>query len=187
MADRVGQPPCSPPPRAGRTPGRTLRWGAVTLIALAGLGLSIARPHHPLLVWNASPSSRIGLYLVNAHAVPGIGNMVVAWPPAAARRLAAARNYLPAAVPLVKRVAAVAGDRVCARQDRISIDGRWVTDRRSHDPSGRPLPWWSGCRRLGPGELFLLTAGRPDAFDGRYFGVTGASQIVGRARLLWAR
>jgi type IV secretory pathway protease TraF len=45
---------------------------------------------------------------------------------------------------------------------------------------------WTGCRRLGPGELFLLSPGKPDAFDGRYFGVTLPGEILGRARLLWA-
>jgi type IV secretory pathway protease TraF len=88
-------------------------------------------------------------------------------------------------VPLVKRAAAVAGDRVCARQRRIFINGKSVALRRARDPSGRPMPWWSGCARLQDGELFLLSAAGPLAFDGRYFGVTRASEVIGRARLLW--
>jgi type IV secretory pathway protease TraF len=48
------------------------------------------------------------------------------------------------------------------------------------------MPWWSGCERLGKGDLLLLS---PDegAFDGRYFGVTRAREVVGTARLLWRR
>ena len=43
--------------------------------------------------------------------------------------------------------------------------------------SGAPLPSWSGCRRLGPNDIFLL--GQADgSFDGRYFGITGADEIV---------
>jgi type IV secretory pathway protease TraF len=162
-------------------------WAAVSLILGAALGFSIVWRPRPLLVWNASPSSRVGLYLLNAWSSPGLGDMAVAWPPAAMRRLADARHYLPASVPLVKPVAAVAGNRICARQDRIYVDGRLVVRRRSRDPSGRFLPWWSGCVRLGAGELLLLSRGRPDAFDGRYFGLTRGSELVGRARLLWAK
>jgi conjugative transfer signal peptidase TraF len=159
----------------------------VSLIAVVALGFSWMWPPRPILVWNASPSSTVGPYLLNMRAAPRVGDMVVAWAPADARRLAAARHYLPASVPLVKRVAAVAGERVCARRQKIYVGGRLVARRRSRDPSGRPLPWWSGCRRLGPGELFLLSSGRPDAFDGRYFGITRRFELVGTARLLWPR
>jgi type IV secretory pathway protease TraF len=100
--------------------------------------------------------------------------------------MAAKRTYLPLGVPLVKRVAAVAGDRVGATGRLLFVDGAPAATRRSRDPSGRTMPWWTGCRRLGPGELFLLSPGKPDAFDGRYFGVTLAGEILGRARLLWA-
>jgi conjugative transfer signal peptidase TraF len=141
----------------------------------------------PVLLWNASASSPVGLYLVTARARPSVGDTVVAWAPAAARGLAAARGYLPFNVPLVKRVAAVAGDRVCARRDRIYVNDRVATLRRRHDPSGRPMPWWSGCRVLRSGELFLLTRGMPNAFDGRYFGVTRRDEFVGKARLLWPK
>ena len=98
--------------------------------------------------------------------------------------MAARRSYLPFDVPLVKRVAATRGDRVCAKGDRIYVDTRLVANRIRRDPSGRPLSWWSGCVRLEPGELFLLSPGNPEAFDGRYFGVTRPRQIVGKAELL---
>ena len=141
----------------------------------------------PLLVWNATASSRVGLYAVTPFAGPRIGDTVVAWAPDGARRLAADRQYLPADVPLVKRVAAVAGDRVCAKGGAMSINGRAAALRRSRDPSGRLMPWWTGCRVLGPGEAFLLSPAAPLAFDGRYFGVSGPGQIMGRARLIWPR
>jgi type IV secretory pathway protease TraF len=46
---------------------------------------------------------------------------------------------------------------------------------------------WSGCVRLRGRQLFLLMAGSPASFDGRYFGVTEGGLVVGRARLLWPR
>lgn len=140
-----------------------------------------------LLVWNASPSAPPGLYRAHADAPVRRGDMVVAWAPPSARRLAAARSYLPFRVPLVKQVAAVAGDRVCARQGRIFINGRQAALRQRRDPSGRLMPWWSGCTRLDRGETFLLSPAGPLAFDGRYFGVSHASELVGKARLLWPK
>jgi type IV secretory pathway protease TraF len=112
------------------------------------------------------------------------GDTVVSWPPATARELATRRGYLPPGVPLVKRVAAAAGDRVCAAGDAIHVNGRLAARRRRADTAGRPLPAWRGCRRLGRGESFLLGTAA-GSFDGRYFGVTTSAAIVGPAVLVW--
>jgi conjugative transfer signal peptidase TraF len=139
-----------------------------------------------LLVWNASASEPIGLYRVDPRALPRRGAMVVAWPPPAARRLAARRNYLPANVPLVKRVAASAGDRVCAKGGSIRVGARRLAVRKSSDGAGRTMPRWTGCHRLSQSE-YLLLADSPDSFDGRYFGITRRKELVGGAVLLWPR
>jgi conjugative transfer signal peptidase TraF len=172
-------------PAAGRRPIPRPIAGAALAAAL-GLAGTLLGPVPRLLVWNASPSSPVGLYWVARTGEPRPGDRVVAWPPAWAGRIAAKRTYLPLGVPLVKQVAAVAGARVCATGRLLFVEGAPAATRRSRDPSGRTMPWWTGCRRLGPGELFLLSPGRPDAFDGRYFGVTVPGEILGRARLLWA-
>ena len=151
------------------------------------LASTIVRPPQPMLLWNASPSSPVGLYALSSSAALRVGDIAVAWAPPAARRMAARRSYLPFDAPLVKRVAATAGDRVCAKGHRIYVDTRLVANRIRRDPSGRPLSWWSGCVRLRPGELFLLSPGNPEAFDGRYFGVTHPAEILGKARLLLAK
>lgn len=139
-----------------------------------------------LLIWNASASAPIGLYRVHAGEPLRRGDMVVAWTPEPSRTLAAKRHYLPANVPLVKRVAAAAGDRVCAVGRAISINGRTVTVRQELDVAGRPMPSWSGCRQLRRHEYFLLMDS-PASFDGRYFGVTRSVDVLGRAQLLWAK
>lgn len=112
--------------------------------------------------------------------------MVVAWPPARYRPLAAERRYLPNNVPLVKRVAAYGGDKVCARGQQIFVNGRKMAMRRAVDGKGWPMPAWSGCIRLHGRELFLLNDD-PASFDGRYFGVTAGNEVIGKARLLWRR
>ena len=179
-----GLTPRRPPPHLVR--GGTA-WAAGSLIAGAALAATLLWRPAPVLLWNASASSTIGLYRVTRPARPHVGEMVVAWPPSPARQLAAARRYLPFNVPLVKRVAAIAGDRVCATGDRIYVNGRLAAHRRSRDPSRRAMPWWSGCKVLRAGELVLLSPGMPLAFDGRYFGVTRRDDLVGKAALLWAK
>jgi conjugative transfer signal peptidase TraF len=159
---------------------------AAAALAMLAAAASFLWPSRPLLLWNASASSPVGLYSVDWRSRLSAGDMVVAWPPPDARRLAAARDYLPSSVPLVKRIAAVSGARICARGERIYIDGRMAAIRRSHDPEGRRLPWWSGCRILKGGDLLLLSPHSPEAFDGRYFGATHQREVIGRARLLWA-
>lgn len=162
--------------------------GALAACAICGaLAASLAWPPAPRLLWNASPSSPLGLYLIGSPADLSPGGIAIAWPPPGARRLAAQRHYLPANVPLVKTVVAVGGARVCALGRRITVDGRQAALRRLRDPSGRRLPWWSGCRRLRTGEIFLLSPHVPDAYDGRYFGATRASEVIGSGTLLWPR
>lgn len=100
--------------------------------------------------------------------------------------IAAQRRYIPANAPLVKRVAAAAGDEVCALGQQILINGKWLAGRRHADAEGRPMPWWNGCVRLRGRQLLLLMSDSPASFDGRYFGVTDGGLVVGKARLLWA-
>lgn len=154
------------------------------MLTAAGIAALSASPT-PVLVWNATASAPIGLYTLH-HAVSiARGDLVLAEPPASARVLTAARGYLPAGVPLVKRIAALSGDTVCSYGKRITIDGNTVATRLSADTQGRPLPRWRGCRRLARDQVFLLMAHVPDSFDGRYFGLVRRSAIHGILRPLW--
>jgi len=168
-------------------PKHLLGW-SIALGGLAGaLVSSLLIEPRPWLVWNASASAPVGLYAVGDAAPLARGDMVIAQVPVEFRLFAARRHYLPANVPLVKRVAAAAGDEVCAARARVMVNGRLVARRLDRDGAGRPMPWWSGCATLGPGEYFLLMANSSASFDGRYFGVSEAGDIVGKARLLWRR
>jgi conjugative transfer signal peptidase TraF len=157
---------------------------AIAAVAVAVL-LTLFWPPRPVLLWNVSSSAPVGLYAVGAPSRIRVGDMVVAWAPPAARELAAERGYLPARVPLLKKVAAGTGDRVCAVGEALFVNGRFEARRRLWDKAGRPLPGWTGCEDLGAGEYLLLMPS-PDSFDGRYFGVTAQADLAGRTRLLWA-
>ena len=164
-----------------------VRRAAAGLVVLgAALSATIVMPPRPVLVWNASASAPVGLYRVIPSTRLATGDMVIARLPAAMRGLAAGRHYLPANVPLVKRVAALSGDTVCAHGAAVSVNGRRVAVRRMHDGAGRAMPWWSGCVTLSRGAALLLMTGSPDSFDGRYFGPTCPGLIVGKAHLVWA-
>lgn len=165
---------------------RQLAIAAAVAASVAPLALTLAWEPPVLLIWNASASAPVGLYRVQSDKAPKHGDMVIAWPPGPAREMGAARRYLPANVPLVKRVAAASGDRVCASGEAITINGARVVVRRRSDAAGRPMPWWSGCRLLGS-DQYLLLMDSPRSFDGRYFGPTDGSGLVGRAVLLWAK
>ena len=158
---------------------------ALTLVGLACVGLALLGRPAPELVWNASASAPIGLYRVLSARPIQSGDMVLARPPDRVRTLAAERGYLPANVPLVKRIVGVGGDLVCAIGDDIFVGGRPVATRLDHDRIGRPLPAWTGCRCLEADEVFLLMEGVSDSFDGRYFGPVLLSSIIGRLVPLW--
>jgi type IV secretory pathway protease TraF len=44
---------------------------------------------------------------------------------------------------------------------------------------------WSGCRALSDGEFFALNANVPTSLDGRYFGPSLLSSVIGRAIPVW--
>jgi conjugative transfer signal peptidase TraF len=165
---------------------RIARRGTLVAIITAIVLAPIAVPPTPRLVWNVSASAPKGLWGVTPGAVPRAGDMVVARVPTVFRSLAAERRYLPVNVPLIKRVAAVAGDEVCAFNQTITVNDIAVAARQTADRMGRRMPFWLGCVRLHGSQLFLLMDA-PASFDGRYFGVSEGADVIGKARLLWAR
>lgn len=153
---------------------------AVSGVALIGIS---AIAHAPLLVWNASASAPIGLYRVTTGA-PERGDLVLISLPKSIAKLAAERRYLPLGVPLIKRIAAVAGDDVCVFDGAIVINGEIAAPRLEVDREGRPMPRWDECRTLTGDEIFLLLT-PADSFDSRYFGPIPRTQITGRLVPLW--
>jgi len=166
-------------------PSRTrLALLGVAALAVSAFGYrTIARPM-PFVIYNASASAPLGFY----RRVDGPirrGDFVLARLPETVARFAAARDYLPLSVPVVKRVAALAGDITCAESGTILINGQVVTEALTADRQGRALPSWQGCRTLAPDDVFLLMKDIPASFDGRYFGPIQTSAIMGRLVPLW--
>ena len=155
-------------------------------VTATGLVVASAADIWPLrLVYNASASVPLGFYTVRDTGELAAGDLVIARPPLRAERMLVERKYLGVDVPLVKQIGAVPGSIVCRDADRITIDATPAAMARDVDGLGRPLPRWTGCRLLGPGEVFLLNSGVPGSFDGRYFGPSPARDIIGKATPLW--
>ncbi len=152
-------------------------------VLIASLILPAPRP---LVVWNASASAPLGAYRIRAGVSIAVGDHVAIAPPAQLAAYLAQRRYLPMGVPLIKRVAALGGARVCRRGGMVSVDGRAVARAAMRDRAGRALPVWSGCRRLQAGEIFVVNAA-PASFDSRYFGPLRRSDLLGRADPLLTR
>lgn len=137
------------------------------------------------MIYNASDSVAIGWYRVDPveQAVDQLtaDSIVLARLPIDATALAARRGYLPAHIPLLKRVGAVAPQEVCVIGSGVRIDDVPAAAVLPGDRLGRRLPSWRQCRRLQPGELFLLSISSPASFDSRYFGPIRASAVLGVA------
>lgn len=155
--------------------------GSVIAATLATLAVPVSR----YAVWNVTASVPTGLYIIRGKASLHVGERVAVEPPPSLRRLLAERHYLPVGVPLIKRIAAVSGQRICRFRHGVTIDGAFVGIARPRDRLGRKLPAWFGCRTLRSGELFLMNPDAPDSFDGRYFGVLGMTDVIGRATPVW--
>jgi type IV secretory pathway protease TraF len=68
----------------------------------------------------------------------------------------------------------------------VTINGRIVAHAKTLDAAGRPLPAWSGCFRLRPRDIFVLSAD-PDSFDSRYMGPIDRVHVLGLAQPAWVR
>lgn len=164
---------------------RSMRWPlALLACSLTALGWAALTTSPPRLVYNASDSVPVGWYRISPANSLASGDLVLVRLPPEASSLAALRGYLPANVPLLKTVTAMAPQRVCVQGSQVRIDGVLVARRLRWDRQGRALPTWQACRRLVGDELFLLSS-NPASFDSRYFGPISANAVIGRAQPLW--
>lgn len=167
---------------------RRARGPLLLLAPVLALGLTVSaaadRVPAPVLI-NESPSLARGLWRRADPVTPDRplrrGDVVAVPQPPQVRPVLAALG-VPAELPLLKRVAAVGGDRVCADGRGLVAPFRAVPVTR-RDGLGRPLPVWTGCRALGPDEVLLL-GDSAASFDGRHFGPIPRDRLLGRYREL---
>ncbi len=164
-----------------------IRRATILAMGAAGLALGLAPAAlrwPPALIWNATASAPIGLYLLQIVDRPRVGDLVAVQPPSALAAWLDGRGAAPLGVLLIKRVAAVAPSTACWTPSELRLDGTPVARLLSHDRNGRRLPIPAGCRTLTPDQVLLLNHA-PDSLDGRYFGPLPTAAVVGRARPIW--
>jgi conjugative transfer signal peptidase TraF len=161
---------------------------AIVITMLASIAM-IAVPawlrFPPRFIWNASASVPIGLYRVEPAVRIDVSDLVVVMPPEPLAPFLSERGYLPRGVPLIKRVLALAGTRVCRRGVEIVAYDTVYGRARERDSNGRRLPDWQGCGVVAEGEAFLMNWDSADSFDSRYIGPLPITSIVGRAVPVW--
>jgi conjugative transfer signal peptidase TraF len=157
----------------------------MTIVSVLTMSLAslVRSPYR--LIYNPSESAPRGWYWVGLPRDWTVGSFVLVRLPDAVARLAEERRYLPRSVPLLKRVAAVSGQRVCERDGVVEIDGGPVARAKTRDGVGRRLDAWTGCRTLTDGQLFLLSRNTESSFDSRYFGPIDHTRVIGRAVPVW--
>lgn len=156
---------------------------AVSLLAIAA-ALEIAAPPTPRLIYNKSESAPLGWYRIDPSGQIKKDALVAAFPPDDARELAAKRGYLPAHVPIIKTVWALAGDEICAENNVVSVAGKPHLIAQDIDSAGRKMPSLEGCSTLGDREVFLVSSRTDSSFDSRYFGAVERKNILGVAHYL---
>jgi len=133
--------------------------GAVMTAAIVGTTLQIALPPRPKILYNPSSSAPIGWYQVIDNYAPKRNDLVAAYAPDWARKLADERSYLPYEYPLIKSVLAIEGDEVCYHIDRVSVPN-------------------------GAGEIWIASSDVQAGFDSRYFGPINLNMLIGGVEYL---
>jgi conjugative transfer signal peptidase TraF len=164
-------------PRAGRTAPAFLLFGLAVLTAICLVST------RPVLLLNRTPSEPLGFYIRTAR-VPARGDIIAFKTPAQAFPYADQMMGFLHHRPLLKAVAAVAGDRVCTLAGELVVNGVARAPIAAVDHRGRALPHWVGCRRLDAGELFVFSARVPDSFDSRYYGPVRLGDVLGVYKLV---
>jgi conjugative transfer signal peptidase TraF len=153
--------------------------------AMLGLGLLASpRTSLPILLWNASPSVRVGLYRVVVR-TPAAGELAVIRLPDPIRALALERGYLAGRALVIKPVTAGPGDVVCRHAAMVTVNGHPVAWAHRADGAGRALPRWNGCLTLTASQVFVLSPA-PGSIDSRYFGPVERVHVLGVGWPIWA-
>lgn len=172
---------------------------ALGVWTVAGLMILLGVLAHTLgLHINLTPSMPVGLYQAQARLLDQPlqrGALVLICPPdTPALQLALNRHYIGAgscpthSQPLLKPVAAIAGDTIELTANGVWINQTWLPNSaiQKTDSTGRPLPHWSyGLYTVQTGEFWLLSTHSPKSFDSRYFGPVQETRITATVTPLW--
>lgn len=127
---------------------------------------------------NVSPSVPYGLYLLRPVPAPLARGMLVVLPVPAS-----VRPWHSRLLPVLKPVAGIPGDVICAVDDILYVNDADFGPilREAH---GQPLPHFTGCLVVQDDEVFLASA-VPQSLDSRYDGPVTVEALTAHALPLW--
>jgi conjugative transfer signal peptidase TraF len=153
----------------------------VLLLGVFGIRLNIAS--------NSLPP---GLYRI----VPaGKGSDLLICPTGVAEKVSIEREYRIKSfgcgdgyAPLLKPIAARAGDTVTLSQAGVAVNGKLLQNSKQYpkDGIGRPMPMVPfGTYAILPGTVWVISSYNRFSFDSRYFGPVNLDEKVQYAKLFW--
>jgi len=153
----------------------------VLLLGVFGIRLNIAS--------NSLPP---GLYRI----VPaGKGSDLLICPTGVAEKVSIEREYRVKSfgcgdgyAPLLKPIAARAGDTVTLSQAGVAVNGKLLQNSKQYpkDGIGRPMPMVPfGTYAVLPGTVWVISSYNRFSFDSRYFGPVNLDEKVRYAKLFW--
>lgn len=125
-----------------------------------------------------------GIYRLQSPQELKVSDLVVVTLPPAAQQFAVAHRVFAPGGAVLKRVAAMTGDRVCWIDRAVAINGRLVAIARRRNHDNHALLHWSGCLRLRSHELFVLGQAQ-GSFDSRFFGPVDQTAVIAIAQPIW--
>jgi conjugative transfer signal peptidase TraF len=163
-----------------------LRGALIVLVASLGL-VGMRAAGYEL---NLSASMPRGLYRVT-HEPLAVGQLVAICLPHAIAQFGRERGYLTAGAcedsqqPVLKKIAAMAGDQIEVQPDAVTINSARIPHSAvyEHDSHGRVLPHvpW-GTYTLRRGELWVMSTYVANSWDSRYYGPVSVSSVYATAR-----
>ena len=106
---------------------------------------------------------------------------VVFVPNAKTEHFIVSRGWLPANVPLLKKVVGVPGDYLCIKDETVYINQVKVATIYQKDRQGNPLPIFNYCGKINQNKYFMQGVANPYSFDSRYYGLVSKKQIISKA------
>lgn len=152
--------------------------GSATLVAVCLIGTKL--PAQLGYCLNITPSEPVGIYRrVSGRAERG-ALVLLNQPHDSASSIL--ERYLPANIPLIKRIAAIPSDVVETSAYGVRVEGILWPDSSplTHDQEGRSLqPYPFGTYRVPAGQVWVMS-NHPRGLDSRYFGPVTQSSVISR-------
>lgn len=156
---------------------------SVAIIAITALVVIewLWHAYGPDLELNFSASAPRGLYQIVPIEQWQRGTWIVLELPPETWNELGERSWLKPGTTLIKPIGALPGERVCATDSEITIEGKPIGSVAGADFEGLPLPQLRGCFTVPEDAILPLSSHSPRSFDGRYFGPIPKELVLGEA------